>query len=215
MTRPPCVVSVADHAGWAYVVCVAVPENIPAVIERRKVTTIDSGIPAMPYHHESLEMAVDDADALIERVRRSVAACTTRALRETVRDLAAQYQVVALSIREPTFPQLPDTVALVRPSYPLQCAADGMMYQIAWCDAARELGIELHQFRRGDEAATAATRLNVDAKDIESFVSASGRPPGPPWTAEHRRAFAAGIAILAAHRRNRKIEIRPYSPGIF
>jgi hypothetical protein len=34
---------------------------------------------------------------------------------------------------------------------------------------------------------------------VEDFVARSGRPAGPPWTEEHRRAFAAGIAALAPH----------------
>jgi len=208
MKLPPCVVSVADHAGWTHVVCVAAPDNVPAVVERRKVTTIDMSMPTMPYHHESLTMPVDEADALIERVRQSVTECTTRALRETVSDLSQIYRAVALSIRVPTFPQLPDTVRLVRQSYPLQCAADGMMYQIAWCDAAQALGIKVHQFRRGDEAVTAAKRLDVTPKEIESFVNGAGRPSGPPWTAEHRRAFAAGIAALAPHARGRLEVVR-------
>ena len=205
MTLPPCVVSVADHAGWTHVLCVAAPENIPAVVDRRKVATIGTALPTMPYHHESLTMPVDEADALIARVRRSVTECTTRALREVVSDLAPQFRVVAVSIRVRPFPQLPDSVALVRQSYPLQCAADGMMYQIAWCDAARALDIEVHPFRRGDEAVAAAERLEVSAKEIDSFINGAGRPPGPPWTAEHRRAFAAGIAALAANTRNRNI----------
>jgi len=32
----PCVVSVAEHTGWAYVVCVAARGRVPAVIERRR-----------------------------------------------------------------------------------------------------------------------------------------------------------------------------------
>jgi len=208
VTLSPCVVSVADHAGCTHVVCVAATDNVPVVVERRKVTTIETGLPTMPYHHEALTMMVDEADALIERVRRSVTERTTRALHEVIRDLAPRYRVVALSIRVATFPQLPDNVALVRQSYPLQCAADGMMYQIAWCDAARALGIAVHQFRRGEEAKMAAARFELGAEEIETFVSASGRPPGPPWTAEHRRAFAAGIAALAAHSGNRKLRLR-------
>ena len=31
----------------------------------------------------------------------------------------------------------------------------------------------------------------------------TGRPAGPPWTLEHRRAYAAGIAALAARARSR------------
>ena len=49
MTCTPCVISAADHAGWAHFVCVAAPRGMPAVIERRRVTTINAGLPTMPY----------------------------------------------------------------------------------------------------------------------------------------------------------------------
>jgi len=202
-----CVISVADHAGWAHVVCVAAPGRVPAVVERRRMTLIDAGLPTLPYHHESLAMRETDANALIARVRRSIAACTSRALREIVADLAPSHRIAALAIREPPFPALPDTVADVRRSYPLQCAADGMMYQLALCRAARDLGLEVDQCRRGEETARAAARLKVHPDDIASFVSRTGRPSGPPWTEEHRRAFAAGIAALAARAR-RRLEVQ-------
>ena len=199
VTRTPCVVSVADHAGWAHIVCVAAPDGVPAIVDRRQAQTMAAGLPTMPYHHESLRMEVDEANALIARVQRSIAACTSRALRDVVADLRPSYSVLALAIREPSFPELPDTVAIVRQSYPLQCAADGMMYQLAWCRAARDLGLEVHLCRRGDETARAASRLEIHPDEVEAFVSGAGRPPKPPWTQEHRRAFAAGIAALAAH----------------
>ena len=208
MKHTPCVVSVADHAGWAHVVCVAARGDVPAVVERRRVTLIDAGLPTLPYHHESIGMREDAANALIARVRRSIAACTSRALRDVVTDLAPAYAVVALAIREPPFGELPETVATVRQSYRLQCAADGMMYQLALCRAASDLGLDVHRCRRGEETARAAARLEVDSDDMESFVGGTGRPPGPPWTHEHRCAYAAGIAALAGARRHRKMRIR-------
>jgi len=209
MTHTPCVVSVADHAGWAHFICVAAPSNVPSVVERRRVTLIDAGLPTMPYHHQSLAMQVDAADALIARVRRSIAACTSHALREIVAALAPAHCVVALAIREPPFSQLPESVAVVRQSYQLQCAADGMMYQFALCRAARDLGFEVHECRRGDATIRAAARLGVRPDDIEFFVTRTGRPSGPPWAQEHRRAFAAGIAALSAHTRHHlKIQVR-------
>jgi hypothetical protein len=208
MRATPCVVSAAEHAGWAHFVCVAAPGHVPAVIERRRVTTIDQGLPTMPYHHESLGMRDDEANALIARIRRSIAERTSRALHEVVTDLSPSYSVVALAIREPPFPELPETVATVHKSYQLQCAADGMMYQLALCRAARDLGLEVHLYRRGEEAVRAAAQLGIAADDIESFVNGTGRPSGPPWTKEHRRAYAAGIAALAARASpRRKMEI--------
>jgi hypothetical protein len=198
MNPTPCVISVADHAGWAHVVCVAAVDQVPAVVDRRRVTLIAPGLPTMPYHHESLELTIDHADALIARVRRSIAQSASRALDEVITALAPAYSVVALVIRESPFPELPDSVAAVRPSYQLQCAADGMMYTLAICAAAADLGLDVERCARGEEAACAAGRLQVDARDVELFVDVTGRPTGPPWTVEHRRAFSAGIAALAA-----------------
>jgi hypothetical protein len=203
MRAVPCVVSVAEHAGWAHVLCVAVADGVPAVIERRRVTLIDPGLPRMPYHHESIGMREDEANALIARVRHSIAAHSSLALQRVVTETAPAHAAVALAIRKPPFPDLPETVADVWQSYPLQCAADGMLYQLALCRAARALGLDVHLCRRGEEAARAAERLGVAPEDVESFVSSVGRPSGVPWTQEHRRAFAAGIAALAVSTRAR------------
>jgi len=202
MRAAPCVISVAEHAGWAHVVCVAAPDHRPVVIARRRLTLIEPGLPTLPYHHDSIGMREDEANALIARVQRSIAACSSRELARVVSDLSPAYAVVALAIRQPVFPALPASVAAVWQSYRLQCAADGVMYQLAMCGAARDLGLEVHSCPRGQEAARAAERLGVTTEVIESFVSSTGRPSGPPWTQEHRRAYAAGIATLAAHVRS-------------
>lgn len=197
MSGEPCVVGVAEHAGWAHLISVATAGGTPIVIDRRRVTLIDAGLPTMPYHHESLGMAVGEANALIARVRTSIAGHSARALRDLIADLAPAHAVVAIAIRKATFPELPGTVAVVRQSYRLQCAADGMMYQLAICRAARDLDLAVHEYRRGEEMLLAAGQLDASAAAVASFVSNTGRPSGPPWTEEHRRAYAAGIALLA------------------
>jgi hypothetical protein len=148
-------------------------------------------------------MSEDDANALIARVRQSIAARTSDALTRVVTELTPTHAVVALAIREPPFADLPETVAVVRKSYRLQCAADGMLYQLAICHAARQLGLDVQMYRRGKETSRAADRLGATLHEIEEFVTRTGRPAGPPWTQEHRRAYAAGIAALAAYARGR------------
>jgi hypothetical protein len=203
MRPAPCVVSVADHTGWAHLVCVAARGSVPAVIARRRVALIDRGLPTLPYEHGTALMTEDEADAVIAAVRRSIAVRTSDALRRVVIELAPAHTAVALAIRKPPFDALPATVAAVRTSHRLLCAADGMLYQLAICRAARQLDLEVHLCRRGEEAARAAQQLGVTPEEIEEFVSRVGRPAGPPWTLEHRRAYAAGIAVLAAHAHGR------------
>ena len=199
MKHAPCVVSVAEHAGWAHVVCVAVRHNMPTVVDRGRVTLIDAGLPTQPYHHESLGMKEDEANALIARVRLSIASRASVALERIVTELAPAHAAVALAIRKPPFADLPGTVADAWKSYRLLCAADGMLYQLALCNAARKLEIAVHMCSRGEETSEAAQQLGVTSDEMEHFVSRTGRPPGPPWTQDHRRAYAAGIAALAAY----------------
>jgi hypothetical protein len=199
MKRTPCVMSIVEHAGWAHVICVGVRENGPAVVARRRITIIDPGVPTQPYHHEATAMTDADANALITRVRRSIATRSSSALRSVVTDLAPDHAVVAVTIRKPPFDDLPDTYAPIRESYRLMCAADGMMYQLAICRAARLLELDVQMCPRGEEASWAAKKLGVPIGDVERFVNETGRPPGPPWTEEHRRGYAAGIAVLTAH----------------
>jgi hypothetical protein len=197
MRGAPCVVSVAEHTGWAHLVCVAARGAVPAVIARRRVALIDPGLPTLPYEHETAAMREDEANALIARVRQSIAARASGALRRVAIELAPAHTAIALAIREPAFDDLPATVAAVRMSYRLLCAADGMLYQLAICRAARQLELDVQMCRRGKEAALAAQRLGVTPAEIEEFVRRTGRPAGAPWTQEHRRAYAAGIAALA------------------
>lgn len=203
MKPTPCVVSVAEHTGWAHLVCVAARNHVPAVVERRRVALIDKGLPTMPYEHETTAMREDEADAVIANVRQSIAARTRDAFRRVAFELAPVHVVVAIAIRQPPFDVLPASVAVVRTSYRLLCAADGMLYQFAICHAARRLKLDVDTYRRGEEISRAAQQLRVAPETIEEFVSRTGRPTGSPWTQEHRRAYAAGIAALRAHARGR------------
>jgi hypothetical protein len=203
MKAAPCVVSVAEHTGWAHLVCVTARGDVPAVIVRRRVALIDKGLPTMPYEHDTAAMREEEANAVIARVRRSIAARTSDALRRIVSELAPAHAAVALTIRQPPFEDLPATVAAIRASYRLLCAADGMLYQRAICYAARQLELDIHMYRRGKELAQAAQQLGEAPAAIEEFVSRTGRPAGPPWTQEHRQAYVSGISVLAGQARGR------------
>ena len=135
MRGAPCVVSVAEHTGWAHVICVAAPGLVPVVIARRRVTLIDPGLPTMPYEHESVGMKEAEANALIARVRRSIAARTTLALQRLVTELSPTYAAVALAIRKPPFPELPGTVRAVWKSYVCNAPPTGCC--ISWPSATR------------------------------------------------------------------------------
>ena len=78
-----------------------------------------------------------------------------------------------------------------------------MLYQLAICARPGSLASRCSYAAVERKRHCAAQQLGVTVDDIEEFVSRAGRPAGPPWTEEHRRAYAAGIAALGAHARGR------------
>lgn len=199
LPKAPVVVGVADHNGWFVLVSVAAVNGEPVVVDRRRVPLVEAGVPSQPYHHETLAMPDDQAEALLRTVRRSIAACTAQAFDHLSTDLAARCRVSAITIRQGPLPRLPATVKEAHDSYPVQCRADGMLYHAAICDAARQRDWTVVCHSRGEEMARAAGALRASTDDVHHFMSALRQTLGPPWTAEHRNACASAIAALSAH----------------
>ena len=192
----PVVVGVADHNGWAILVSAAAVNGEPTVVDRRRVELIEKGVPSQPYHHETLALSDPEAEQLLRKVNRSVAACTALAFDRLSADLSPKYQVSSITIRQPPLEHLPATVGEVHRSYYTQCRADGMLYHSAICMAARQRDWKLVLHRRGEELARAAEALQASEHDVERFLNDLRETLKPPWTAEYRNAFAAAIGSL-------------------
>jgi hypothetical protein len=206
-TGRPVVVGVADHNGWAILVSAAVVNGEPTVVDRRRVELIEKGVPSQPYHHETLALRDAEAEQLLRKVERSIAACTALAFDHLSADLGPRYRVRSVTIRQPPLEHLPATVAEVHRSYYATCRADGMLYHSAICTAARQRDWAPVLHRRGDELAMAAEALGASPKDVERFLNHLKQTLKPPWTAEHRTAFAAAIGRLSTQSRLRTLRV--------
>ena len=189
-------VGIADHNGWAILVSAAAVNGKPTVVDRRRVDLIEKNIPSQPYHHETLALAAADAEQLLRDVKRSVAACTELAFDRLSADLSPRYRVSSITIRQPPLAHLPATVAAVHRSYYTLCRADGMLYHSALCAAARRRDWRVVLHRRGEELAMAADALRSSTHEVDRFLNALRATLQPPWTAEHRNAFAGAIGAL-------------------
>lgn len=196
-TQAPVVVGVADHNGWAMLVSVAAIDGEATVIDRRRVELIEKGVPSQPYHHETTALGKTEAEQLVRKVKRSVAACAAVALDRLSADLSPKYRVTSIAIRHPPLDTLPATVADAHASYFVFCRADGMLYHSTMVSAASERDWDVLLHHRGEEIAKAAEALRMETSDVERFVNDLKSTLGPPWSAEHRNAFAAAIAGLA------------------
>jgi hypothetical protein len=183
MADASAVAGVFDHTGWAVVVCVA----NGAVSDRRRIELIEPGLPRMPHHGPGQRLPIDEAVALVERVRVSAELCAGRALDE----LPAE--VGAITIRKR--PALPTTVAGRITSYWAQTRADTVMYRDALAAAAQARGWPVHEYDTRTVLARAAEVLGIG--DMSEHLAEVGKAKRPPWTKDHRLATAAALASAA------------------
>jgi hypothetical protein len=197
------VVGVADHNGWVVLVAAAAVNGEPAVVDRRRVSLIEKGVPSQPYHHETLALSDAESEQLLRKVRRSIASCAALALDHLAADLSPRSQVAAITIRQPPLAHLPATIGEVHGSYYVQCRADGVLYHSAICQAAQQRKWQVVIHSRGEELAMAAAALRASTHEVERFVNGLKQALKAPWTAEHRNAFAAAIGRLGQQSRLR------------
>jgi hypothetical protein len=76
MAKNDSIIGISDHGGWAVLVT-AVADG--TLLDRRRVELVDADLPKIPHHSEGQRLPLDEAVALVERVRESAAAYHCRA----------------------------------------------------------------------------------------------------------------------------------------
>ena len=199
MALAPVVVGVADHNGWAALVCVSVKDGSPAVVDRRRVELIEPGLPKQPYEHDTVGMRAAEAERMVQEVRDSAAHCAERAFSRLRSSLGAKVEILSIALRSAPLPRLPGSVAEVHASWPVTVRADAMLYHDALCTGAASLGINVDTFPRGEERPRAAEATATTAERLNRFLSGLRARLGPPWQQDHQSAAARAIAALGRY----------------
>ena len=179
MSKNGGVVGVSDHGGWAVLVTATRDGRL---LDRRRVELLDDALPKLPHHHDAQGLPLDQAVALIERVRVSAERHAVLALEAVAR---AVPRIVGIALRKCT--QLPPTIAERLCNYRAQNVADWVMYRKALASAAEARGWPVHWYEAKNVLNVASTHL----LDVRTAV-------GPPWTMDHKLAMAAAIVTARA-----------------
>jgi hypothetical protein len=167
------IVGVSDHGGWAIFVTVA---RDGTLLDRRRVELVDESLPKIPHHSEGQRLPIDDAVALVERVRASAERHAALALDSVA---SAVPHIAAIALRN--CPQLPASIAERITDYRARNVADWVMYRKALASAAEARGWRVHWYD--------AKKVLSDAGDLPLRKAV-----GPPWTSDHKLAMAAALA---------------------
>jgi hypothetical protein len=187
ISKAASVLGVSDHGGWAILVTAG---RDGTLVDRRRVELVDDSLPALPHHHEGQTMSIDQAVALVERVRTSAeyhAALALDAVGAAVPSIAS----IALRARQP----LPPSVAERITDHRARNVADWVMYRDALAAAAASRGWPVHWYDSKTILAAAAQALRID--DFDGYFRQMRSAVGPPWTQDHKLALAAAIVAAA------------------
>jgi len=188
MVKNGGIIGVSDHGGWAVLVTVA---RDGTLLDRRRVELVGEGLPKIPHHSEGQGLPLDEAVALVERVRASAEKHAVLALDAVAR---AVPHILGVALRE--CPQLPPTIAERITDYRAQNVADWVMYRKALASAAEARGWPVHWYEAKSVSSTASRALRVENFD-EHFLQMR-KAVGPPWNNDHKLAMAAAIVAASA-----------------
>jgi hypothetical protein len=176
-------VGVADHLGWAVAVTASADHD---VVDRRRIELIEPGLTQAPIHYESARLDAAATEALVVRVRASVARASAAALDELAAALPARIASISLRVWPHDFPR--DLETLRRAPY--EARADAVMYRQVLAELARVRGwaVDLYDAKRVVD--DAALLLGASADGVLHGPRAT---LGPPWTKDHRVALAATV----------------------
>ncbi len=138
MSKNGGIIGVSDHGGWAVLVTVA---RDGTLLDRRRVELVDDDLPALPHHHEGQGLPLDEAVALVERVRVSAERHAVLALDAVA---MAVRRILGVALRN--CPQLPPTIAERIKDYRARNVADWVMYRRALASAAEARGWPVHWY---------------------------------------------------------------------
>ena len=183
------IVGVSDHGGWAVLVTVA---RDGTLLDRRRVDLVDEDLPKIPHHSEGQRLPLEEAVALVERVRVSA---EKHALLALVAVAMAVPRIHGVALR--VCPPLPPTIAKRIKDYRAQNVADWVMYRRALASAAETRGWPIHWYDAKKVLGVASQALGVENLDAHFFQVRSSF--GAPWGKDHKIAMAAAIAANSFH----------------
>lgn len=178
ISKNEAIVGISDHGGWAVLVTAT---GDGTLLDRRRVELVDEDLPKIPHHSEGQRLPIDEALALVERVRASAEQHAKLALDAVASTLPGC--IVGVALRE--CPPLPPTIAERITDYRAKNVADWVMYRRALAAAAEARGWPVHWY-------DAKKVCDLDA-NLELRKSI-----GPPWGKDHKVAMAAAIAAARA-----------------
>jgi hypothetical protein len=190
------------HSGWAALVAVAGTRGSIEVVDRRRLELSASKAagPRQPYH-EAEGQKIEKARQIVTRYSEEAGRLATEGFRAVLADLKNKgHDVVGCGLLVASGRPLPALESILA-SHALIHSADGELFRDALAGAAKRHRLNLVRAREKEVVAEAASRLRLEAEDLQRRVAGLGKTIGPPWTQDQKlAAIAAWLALVSETR---------------
>jgi hypothetical protein len=187
------------HSGWAALVAVAGTRGSIEVVDRRRIELCASKTPGpkQPYH-QAEGQKLDKARQIVTRYAEEAGRLATEELRAVLADLKTRgHSVVGCGLLLASGRPLPDLESILA-SHALIHSADGELFRDALADAAEKNHLPLLRIKEKEAIGEAASRLRIEAGELQRLIAALGKTVGPPWTQDQKlAAIAAWLALVS------------------
>jgi hypothetical protein len=184
VSKDDAFIGVSDHGGWAVLVTATADGTI---VDRRRIELVDPDLPKLPHHHEAQALPLDEALALVERVRASAVRHAALGLENVARTVSVSIRGIALRHLQP----LPPTTAERLRDYRSRNVADWVMYREALAGAAESRGWSVSWYN--PKTVLDAARATLTPRNFDSHFNLAKKSLGAPWGADQRMAMASAI----------------------
>jgi hypothetical protein len=187
------------HTGWAAMTAVSGDLGSAVVLERRRVTMIDSTERVHPrfVFHAARLLPPAEARGFVETCTGLARAGALRAMQTAVEALHARgCDAAACSIIVGNRP-LTATLESILKSHSLVHTAEGALFRDALRAASLALGLPVVEVRAGELRARSGEALRCSAQQLEERLVSIGRLAGRPWARDQQDACLAALIALA------------------
>lgn len=195
----PAALGVRAHSGWAALVVVAGTPQRPVVTARRRIVIADPAIPGskQPYHAAE-GWPLSKARHYLERCARRTKRLAARGVRDVLHEAQAGGQTLVgcglLTASGRPMPALEHALS----SHAMLHTAEGEFFRRALVEASEACRVRVSRIREKELFAQAAALLRMHAAGLQRRVTRLGRPLGPPWSQDEKRAALVAWIVLAA-----------------
>ena len=179
-------------------VVVAGDTDDPQVLARSRVEMADPRLPGskQPYH-EVEELALEEAERRLARLRASAGTMAHEAIRALIDDLGKRDSRPRAAGILDSSGRKGDSLAAVLASHALIHTADGDHFREALAEGCRRCGLAVVRVRQRDLVDRAAATLRQSPARLAATVQTIGKPLHAPWGADQKSAALLAWLLLA------------------